>query len=104
MESNLELGVQSDMQEMVVGDVPEVLAQVEDVLLENVNIVSGLLGVGVDVLSLVDMESNMEVGGQSNMQEMVVGDVPEVVGEVLDVWLEDLVHRVVTEVTDIPEV
>ena len=104
MESNLELGVQSDMQEMVVGDVPEVLAQVEDVLLENVNIVSGLLGVGVDVLSLVDMESNMEVGGQSNMQEMVVGDVPEVVGEVLDVQLEDLVHRVVTEVTDIPEV
>ena len=46
----------------------------------------------------------MEVGGQSNMQEMVVGDVPEVVGEVLDVWLEDLVHRVVTEVTDISEV
>ena len=46
----------------------------------------------------------MEVGGQSNMQEMVVGDVPEVVGEVLDVWLEDLVHRVVTEVTDVPEV
>ena len=46
----------------------------------------------------------MEVGGQSNMQEMVVGDVPEVVGEVLDVWLKDLVHRVVTEVTDVPEV
>ena len=38
------------------------------------------------------------------MQEMVVGDVPEVVGEVLDVWLKDLVHRVVTEVTDISEV
>ena len=38
------------------------------------------------------------------MQEMVVGDVPGVVGEVLDVWLEDLVQRVVTEVTDVPEV
>ena len=46
----------------------------------------------------------MEVGGQSNMQEMVVGDVPEVVGEELDVQLEDLVHHVVTEVTDVPEV
>ena len=31
------------------------------------------------------------------MQEMVVGDVPEVVGEVLDVWLEDLVHLVTAE-------
>ena len=50
------------MQEMVVGDVPEVLAQVEDVLLENVYIVSGLLGVGVDVLRAVDMESNLELG------------------------------------------
>ena len=40
----------------------------------------------------------MEVGGQSDMQEMVAGDVPEVEGEVVDVWLEDLVHHVVTEV------
>ena len=37
-------------------------------------------------------ESNMELGVKSDMQEMVVGDVPEVVGEVLDVWLEDLVE------------
>ena len=35
------------------------------------------------------------------MQEMVVGDVPEVVGEVLDVWLEDLVHHVVTGATEV---
>ena len=48
----------------------------------------------MDVLLLgaVDMESNLELGVQSDMQEMVVGDVPEVVGEVLDVWLEDLVE------------
>ena len=43
------------------------------------NLVGGLLGVGVAVLRPVDLESNMDVGGLSNMQEMVVGDVPEVV-------------------------
>ena len=43
-------------------------------------IVSGLLGVGVDVLRAVDMESNMDIGVKSDMQEMVVGDVLEVVG------------------------
>ena len=31
------------------------------------------------VLRPVDLESNMEVGGLSDMQDMVVGDVPEVV-------------------------
>ena len=78
------------MQEMVVGDVPEVLAQVEDVLLENVYIVSGLLGVGVDVLRAVDMESNMDIGVKSDMQVLVVGDVPEVLAQVEDVLLEDV--------------
>ena len=80
------------MQEMVVGDVPEVLAQVEDVLLENVYIVSGLLGVGVDVLRAVDMESNMDIGVKSDMQEMVVGDVLEVLAQEDHVLLEDLVQ------------
>ena len=46
----------------------------------------------------------MEVGGLSDRQEMVVGDVLEVVGEEYHVLLEDLVHQVVTEVTDVPEV
>ena len=81
------------MQEMVVGDVPEVLAQVEDVLLENVYIVSGLLGVGVDVLRAVDMESNMDIGVKSDMQVLVVGDVMEVLAQVEDVVLEQLVQH-----------
>ena len=34
MESNMDIGVKSDMQVLVVGDVLEVLAQVEDVVLE----------------------------------------------------------------------
>ena len=41
------------------------------------------------------------------MQEMVEGDVPEVVGKVVDVWSEDLVHHVVIgviKVTDVTEV
>ena len=33
-ESNMDIGVKSDMQVLVVGDVMEVLAQVEDVVLE----------------------------------------------------------------------
>ena len=70
-----------------------VLTKVEDVLLENVNIVSGLLGVGVDVLRAVDMESNMDIGVKSDMQEMVVGDVPEVLAQEDHVWLEELVHQ-----------
>ena len=79
------------MQEMVVGDVPEVLAQGEDVLLENVNIhVAGHLGDGADVLRAVDMESNMDIGVKSDMQVLVVGDVPEVLAQVEDVLLEDV--------------
>ena len=55
-------------------------------------IVSGLLGVGVDVLRPVDMESNMDIGVKSDMQEMVVGDVTEVLAQVEDVVLEELVQ------------
>ena len=40
----------------------------------------------------MDMELNMEVGGLSDRQEMVVVDVPEVVGEEHHVLLEDLVQ------------
>ena len=43
------------------------------------NLVGGLLVLGVDVLRPVDLESNIVIGGLLNMQEMVVGDVPEVV-------------------------
>ena len=56
-------------------------------------IVSGLLGVGVNVLRAVDMESNLELGVQLDMQEMAVGDVPEVLAQVEDVVLE-IVHQV----------
>ena len=55
-------------------------------------IVGGLLGNGVDVLSLVDMELNMEVGGLSDRLEMGVGDVQEVVDKEHHVLLEDLVQ------------
>ena len=55
------------------------------------NLVSGLLGVGVDVLRPADMESNMDIGEKSDMQEMVV-DVPEVLAQEDHVWLEELVH------------
>ena len=43
------------------------------------NLVSGLLGVGVDVLRAVDMDTKLDIGVKSDMQEMVVGDVLEVV-------------------------
>ena len=56
-------------------------------------IVSGLLGVGVDVLRPVDMESNMDIGVKSDMQEMVVGDVPEVLAQEDHVVLEDHVQH-----------
>ena len=46
----------------------------------------------MDVLRPVDLESNMDVGGLLNMQEMVVGDVPEVLEQEDHVWLEELVH------------
>ena len=52
----------------------------------------GLLGNGVDVLSLVDMELNMEVGGLSDRQEMGVGDVQEVVDKEHHVLLEENVQ------------
>ena len=55
-------------------------------------IVGGLLGNGVDVLSLVDMELNMEVGGLSDRQEMGVGDVQEVVDKEHHVLLEENVQ------------
>ena len=54
-------------------------------------IVSGLLGVGVDVLRAVDMESNMDIGVKSDMQEMVVGDVTEVLAQEDHVPYEELV-------------
>ena len=47
----------------------------------------------MDVLRAVDMESNMDIGVKSDMQEMVVGDVPEVLAQVEDVILE-IVHQV----------
>ena len=56
-------------------------------------IVSGLLGVGVDVLRAVDMESNMDIGVKSDMQEMVVGDVMEVLEQEDHVVLEDHVQH-----------
>ena len=37
-------------------------------------------------------ESNMELGVKSDMQEMVVGDVTEVIGKEYHVLLEDLVQ------------
>ena len=56
-------------------------------------VVSGHLGHGVNVLSPVDMESNMELGVKSDLQEMVV-DVMDLVGEVQNVFLKDLVEEV----------
>ena len=50
------------------------------------NLVGGLLGVGVDVLRPVDLESNMDVGGLSNM----VGYVLERVQEANHVLLKDV--------------
>ena len=46
----------------------------------------------MDVLRPVDMESNMDIGVKSDMQEMVVGDVMEVLAQVEDVVLEELVQ------------
>ena len=57
-------------------------------------LVSGPLGHhGVNVLSPVDMESNMELGVKSDLQEMVV-DVMDLVGEVQNVFLKNLVDQV----------
>ena len=48
----------------------------------------------MDVLRPVDMgESNMELGVKSDMQEMVVGDVLEVLAQEDHVLLEDLVQH-----------
>ena len=47
----------------------------------------------MDVLRAVDMESNMDIGVKSDMQVLVVGDVPEVLAQVEDVILE-IVHQV----------
>ena len=47
----------------------------------------------MDVLRAVDMESNMDIGVKSDMQEMVVGDVPEVPAQEDHVVLEDLVQH-----------
>ena len=55
-------------------------------------IVSGLLGVGVDVLRAVDMDTKLDIGVKSDMQEMVVGDVLEVLAQEDHVLLEDLVQ------------
>ena len=44
----------------------------------------------MDVLRAVDMESNMDIGVKSDMQVLVVGDVPEVLAQVEDVLLEDV--------------
>ena len=57
------------------------------------NLVSGLLVLGVDVLRPVDLESNMELGVKSDLQEMVV-DVMDLVGEVQNVFLKNLVDQV----------
>ena len=47
----------------------------------------------MDVLRAVDMEeSNMDIGVKSDMQEMVVGDVLEVLAQEDHVLLEDLVQ------------
>ena len=46
----------------------------------------------MDVLRAVDMESNMDIGVKSDMQEMVVGDVLEVLAQVEDVVLEEFVQ------------
>ena len=46
----------------------------------------------MDVLRAVDMESNMDIGVKSDMQEMVVGDVLEVLAQVEDVALEEFVQ------------
>ena len=48
----------------------------------------------MDVLRPVDMDSNMDVGGLSDMQEMVVRDVPEVLAQEDHVVLEEIVHQV----------
>ena len=55
----------------------------------------------MDVLRAVDMESNMDIGVKSDMQEMVVGDVLEVLAQEDHVLLEDLAMGVadITEVT-----
>ena len=45
------------------------------------------------VLRAGDMEPNMDIGVKSDMQEMVVGDVTEVLAQEDHVWLEELVHQ-----------
>ena len=47
----------------------------------------------MDVLRAVDMESNMDIGVKSDMQEMVVGDVMEVLAQEDHVVLEDHVQH-----------
>ena len=46
----------------------------------------------MDVLRAVDMESNMDIGVKSDMQEMVVGDVTEVLAQEDHVPYEELVQ------------
>ena len=59
MEKNLVVGGLSNK----AGNVLEVVQQANHVLLKNVQcIVSGLVGVGVDVIRAVDMESNLDIG------------------------------------------
>ena len=48
----------------------------------------------MDVLRAVDMESNMDIGVKSDMQEMVVGDVTEVLAKEDHVLLEDVQDQV----------
>ena len=82
------------MPKMVVGDVTETAGTEHHVTEELVhNIVNGQVGVvGLLVLLAVGMELDKKPGEQSDMQEMVVGDVTEVIGKEYHVLLEDLVQ------------
>ena len=54
----------------------------------------------MDVLRAVDMDTKLDIGVKSDMQEMVVGDVLEVLAQEDHVLLEDLAMGVadITEV------
>ena len=47
----------------------------------------------MDVLRAVDMDTKLDIGVKSDMQEMVVGDVLEVLAQEDHVLLEDLVQH-----------
>ena len=47
----------------------------------------------MDVLRAVDMDTKLDIGVKSDMQEMVVGDVTEVLAQEDHVVLEELVHQ-----------